>query len=177
MTIVAKYLEVKVFRQRNMRNIFLEKSCTKRGGETICRPFSKNQISVYHCEEYRNFAWFPGVEILRKGIVSLRKISTPGNQVKLRYFFLVYLWINSLTFYTFCFYCMSKLRAIEIYRNYSWRLLAFIPYKTLLKNHSLIAFTSWDAGQYVNCNCFLGLDVINLENNLRFLIKPFSNVT
>ena len=31
-----------------------------------------------HCEKYRNFTWFPGVEILRKG--------TAGNQVKLRYF-------------------------------------------------------------------------------------------
>ena len=26
----------------NMRNIFLEQSCTKCGGETIHRPFSKN---------------------------------------------------------------------------------------------------------------------------------------
>ena len=34
-----------------------------------------------HCEEYRNFTWFPGVDILRKGTVSI-----PGNQMKLRYF-------------------------------------------------------------------------------------------
>ena len=27
----------------NMRNIFLEKLCSKCGGETIPRPFSKNQ--------------------------------------------------------------------------------------------------------------------------------------
>ena len=27
----------------NMSNIFLEKSCTKNGGKTIPRPFSKNQ--------------------------------------------------------------------------------------------------------------------------------------
>ena len=47
----------------NMRNIFLEKSYTKCGGETIPRPFSKSQN------------W-------------------------------VYLWINSLTFYTICFYCV-----------------------------------------------------------------------
>ena len=44
-----------------------------------------------HCEIHRNFIWLPGVEILRKGTVSaylraIRKISTPGNQVKLRYF-------------------------------------------------------------------------------------------
>ena len=28
-------------REYKMRNIFLEKSCTKYGGETISRPFSK----------------------------------------------------------------------------------------------------------------------------------------
>ena len=41
-------------------------------------------------EKYRNFTWFPGVEILGKGTFSaqfpFRKISTLGNQVKLRYF-------------------------------------------------------------------------------------------
>ena len=31
----------------NMRNIFLEKSCTKRGGETSSRPFSgKLKLSI-----------------------------------------------------------------------------------------------------------------------------------
>ena len=30
------------FIEYNMRNIFLEKSYTKCGGETICRPLSKN---------------------------------------------------------------------------------------------------------------------------------------
>ena len=28
----------------NMRNIFLEKSCSKYGGETITKPFSKKSI-------------------------------------------------------------------------------------------------------------------------------------
>ena len=54
-----------------------------------------------HCKKYRNYTWFPGMEILRKGTfphsfggfarnyaetVPFRKISTPGNQVKSRYF-------------------------------------------------------------------------------------------
>ena len=30
----------------NVRNIFVEKSCTKCGGETISRPFSKLSISL-----------------------------------------------------------------------------------------------------------------------------------
>ena len=48
----------------NMRNAFLEKSCTKYGRGTIPRPFSKK------FEEYP--------------------------------------WINSLKFYTVCFYCMPN---------------------------------------------------------------------
>ena len=47
-------------------------------------PDSKRTFALFwpeHCEKYRNFTWSPGVEILRKGTVS-----TPGNQVKLRYF-------------------------------------------------------------------------------------------
>ena len=49
----------------SMRNIFLEKSYTKCGGETIPKLISKNQD------------W-------------------------------TYLWINSLKFYTVCFYCISS---------------------------------------------------------------------
>ena len=60
--------------------------------------FRSSNFCEWHCEKYRNFTWFTGVEILRKGKVSaqfarnyaksvpFRKISTPGNQVKLRYF-------------------------------------------------------------------------------------------
>ena len=54
-----------------------------------------------NCEKYRNFTWFPGVEICEKArfphsfgriarnyahAVPFCKISIPGNQVKLRYF-------------------------------------------------------------------------------------------
>ena len=49
----------------SLRNVFLEKSCTKSGGETIRRPFSKN---------------------------SELNISL----------------VNSLKFYTVCFYCMPS---------------------------------------------------------------------
>ena len=58
-------------------------------------------FGMYHYEKYRSFTRFPGVEILWKGTISVeflalrqnyaetvpfRKISTPGNQVKLRHF-------------------------------------------------------------------------------------------
>ena len=51
--------------EHNMRNLFLKKSYTKYGGDTISGHFSKNQN------------W-------------------------------VYLWSNSLKFYTVCVYCMSR---------------------------------------------------------------------
>ena len=42
------------------------------------------------------------------------------------------------------------------------------------KIHCLIAFTSRDIGLYVFYNCFLtGCDVIKVEINIIFLIKPF----
>ena len=44
----------------------------------LISTYLDNLLRVLHCEKYRNFTWFPGVEILRKG--------TSGNKVKLRYF-------------------------------------------------------------------------------------------
>ena len=41
----------------------------------------EHNVCARHCKKYRNFTWFPGVET-----VPFRKICTPGNQVKLRYF-------------------------------------------------------------------------------------------
>ena len=86
--------------------------------------------------------------------------------------------------------------------------LPFISYKTLLKNKKrsgtslltlfsawflkknivrfhyltifqwLVAFTSWDIGRYVHCNCLLTrCNVMNFEINLTFLNKPFFNMT
>ena len=44
----------------------------------------------------------------------------------------------------------------------------------LTKFHCLIAFISWDIGQYVHYKGLLpGCDVINFESNFIFLSKPF----
>ena len=37
--------------EHNMRNIFLEKSYTKYGGETILRPFSKNSKLIISLDQ------------------------------------------------------------------------------------------------------------------------------
>ena len=51
-----------------------------RVGHSLSRSL-QTFMETFHCEKYRNFTWFPGVET-----VPFRKISTPGDQVKLRYF-------------------------------------------------------------------------------------------
>ena len=124
-----------------IRKTFLEKSCTKCGGELVPEPFPKNQ------------KW-------------------------------AYFWINSLKFYTVCFYFISKSRTTKIYRDEIADHLLFLLIKLFLtskkrfqtsfpapfsawlwkrnfchllfylvtKFDCLIAFTSWDIGQYVPCN-------------------------
>ena len=47
----------------------------------------------------------------------------------------------------------------------------------LTKFHFLIAFTSWDIGQYVYYNCYPGCGIIKFDNNLIFVIKPFCYMT
>ena len=121
--------------QYNIKNVFLEKSHTKCDGETMPDPFLKNQ----------NWA---------------------------------YIWINSVKFYTVCFYCKSSWRLSKyietklqttcfyliqsffinhkVWNSFSaWFLskniyLVILCYQT--KFHCLIAFTSWDIGQYMYCN-------------------------
>ena len=61
--------------QRTFRNFLFAYHWPICSNETIAR---QNNI---HCEKYRNFTKFLGVEILWKDTVS-----TPGNQEKLRYF-------------------------------------------------------------------------------------------
>ena len=97
-----------------------------------------------------------------------------------------YLWINTLKFYTVCFYCTlswglskyteTKLQPTYFYfvknifkirkrsgsslpSSFSARFLkeniSLVTFYYLTKFDSLIAFNSWDIGQYVYCNCFL----------------------
>ena len=112
-----------------MRNIFLEKSYTKCGGWTSPRSFS---------------------EKLKLNI----------------------LWINSLSFYTVCFYCMqswgpSKYMKTNLKTTCFYLILSFFLHNLkkkiflllhsikLTKFHCLVAFTSWDVGQDLYCNCLL----------------------
>ena len=138
-----------------MRNIFLEKSCTKCGGELVSDTFLKT------------YNW-------------------------------AYLWINSLKFYTVCFYGM----AVEGYRDHllSPHIKLSKKIKTGLKLISLPHFPhifwretllllysiNWPSfivwlpllceilgNMCIPIICKPGCDVMNFEVNLFFLIKPF----
>ena len=53
-----------------------------------------------------------------------------------------------------------------------WRKTFILLYS--IKVLFLVAFISWDIGQYVYCNCLLNMcDVTNVEISLIVLIKPF----
>ena len=52
---------------------------------------------------------------------------------------------------------------------FSKNIISLVIFYCLVKFYCLVAFTLWDFGQYVYCNC----DVKNFETKLVFLIKPF----
>ena len=116
---------------------------------------------------------------------------------------LAYLWINSLKFYTFCFYCLPSWGYLKILKV-NRRPLAFTSLKAFLKNkeawnlslclifcmtveekYFLLHSANWP--NFIICLSLLreqlskmcivvyqpGCNVIHFEINLLFLIKPF----
>ena len=122
----------------------------------------------------------------------------------------VYLWINSLKFYTVCFYCMSKLRVIEIHwsktaaacfyliqsffkkteRALELVSLPHFPHDFWRKMFLTLYFVNWPnfivrlrlvlnlpSNLFIIVLSFRGCEVINTENNVSFLIRPFFCIT
>ena len=78
-------------------------------------------------------------------------------------------------------YIETKLLTTCFYQKFPWLIFCktfeekYLSCYTILPNF-MIAFTSWDVGQYVYCNCLLTItccNVITSEINLIFLIKHF----
>ena len=112
--------------------------------------------------------------------------------------------VNSLKFYSVCFYCMLSW-GLSKYIEINCKPLTFTSHKAFLKNKKrsgtslpasfsawlfkkniylvifyslikfdcLVAFTSWEIGKYVHCNCLPSCEILIFEINLVFLIKPF----
>ena len=136
-----------------MRNIFLEKSCTKCGGQTISGPFSRdmlhfycnidmnwNQNWAYSRSIFYSFMCFAFIVCQVEGYrdrleLSCRPLALPHlklfQKIK-RGLEPVSLFISCMIFEEkyFCFFYLTKFQC-------------------------LVVFTSWDIGQYVFCNCWL----------------------
>ena len=117
----------------NIRNIFLEKSYTKCGGETIPRSFSRNS----------------------KLSKSLDQLSFKSNRWGLS----KYIETNLPTpcFYLVKFFLKNKKRSetglcTSLSAWYLKNIISLVILYWLTKFHCLVAFTSWDIGQCVYCN-------------------------
>ena len=126
----------------NLINIFLEKSHTKCGGETIHRPFSKKSklsISLYRCSKvYIYFVFIVWqVEDYRKWLkLSCRPLS--------------FTWYKA--------FLTNKKRSgtslpVSFSALSSKKNIYLVIFYYLTKFQCLIAFTSRVIGQYVYCHC------------------------
>ena len=128
----------------NMRNIFLNKSYTKCGRETIPRSFSQ-KIRFEHISGsiFKGFIYFVSivcqVEDYRKWLKLSRK---------------------PFAFTSYKAFIKNKKRSeTSLPASFSaWFLkknISVVIYYYLTKSECLVPFTLWDIGQYVYCNCFL----------------------
>ena len=123
----------------NMRNIFLEKSYMKCGGETIPRLSPKKSKLSYLWINYLKFYtvwfyWMPSWGLSK------------------------YIETNLQTTCCYKAFLKNKNRSgISLPVSFSaWFLkknISLIIFYYLTKFHCLVAFTSWDNEQYVYCNC------------------------
>ena len=127
----------------NMRNIFVEKSYPKCCGETVPRTFLKNQIWAYF--------W---INRLKFYVVCFYWWQVEGyrNILKLSW--------RPLAFTSYKAFLKNRKRSgISLRTSFSaWFLkknLSLVIFYELTKFYCLVAFTSWDLGQYVYCSCLL----------------------
>ena len=89
----------------------------------------------------------------------------------------IYLWINSLKFYVFCFYCMLSWRLSKLLEP-SCIVLAFISHKAFLKtkvwNWGLELVSAIWKSRHRHLGISIGIDVgIGIAKNLLSLCKVF----
>ena len=145
-----------------MCNIFLEKSYTKCGGETILRPFSKKWKLSISLDQYSKV-----LHILFLLFAKFRTIESDWLELTCR----------SLAFTSYkTFLKNRKWSGTSLPASFSaWVLkknITVVIFYYLTKFQSLVAITSWDIGQYVIV-CWPCCDIKNFEINLIILIKLF----
>ena len=130
------------YRYLTISHIFLEKSYTKCGKETISRPFFKKSKLTIPLDQYWKFQIFcfnflPGWGLSKVIETKLQTICFTSYKA----FFIKKRFGTSLP---------TSLSAWVLKKNIS----IFVFYY-LTKFHCLFTFTSWDIGQYGYCNCLL----------------------
>ena len=129
----------------NMRNIFLEKSCTKCATETIPRPFYKKSKLNASLDQYSKVLYFVLIVCQVEGYQKYLKLSS-----------------RPFTFTS----CKAFLKKQNKKRSgtsfpasfstwFSNKNFSAVIFYYLTKFQCLVAFTSWDIGQYVYCNRLL----------------------
>ena len=138
----------------NMRNIFLEKSYTKCGGET-CRLSSNSRLFRDSFLKNHNGAYLR-INSLRFSTVYLYCMLSWG-----RYQKILKLSSRPLAFTAYIAFLKNKKRSgTSLPASFSaWFLRKSISlitfYYLLYKFFYIVAFTSWDIAQYVHGNCLL----------------------
>ena len=118
-----------------MRSIFLEKSCTKCGRETIPSPFLKYQNWAYLWIKVLYILFVCQVEDYWKWLkLSCRPFGFSSYKAFLKH----KKWSGT----TFSTWILKKNISVVIFYY-------------LTNFQYLVAFTSWDIGQYVHCSCLL----------------------
>ena len=128
-----------------MRNIFLEKSCTKCGGyKLVPDPFLKNQIWAY--------LWINSLKLYTVWFYCMSKLRT--NRI-------YWNWgADHLLLPHIKFFWKTK-RGLEtiLPASFSAEILKknipIVTFRYLTNFHCLVAFTSWGIGQYMFRNCLL----------------------
>ena len=124
----------------HMRNILIEKSYRKCDGDTISKPFSKKEILSISLDQQS--------KVLYSLFVMLSWGLSKYIEAKLE---------------TTCFYLIkgffkNKKRPgtsfpASLSGWFSNKNVYLVIFNELTKLHFVVAFTSWDIGQYVYCNC------------------------
>ena len=126
-----------------MRNIFLEKSYTKCGGGTILRPFFKKSKLSISLDQYSKILYvlvFIACYYQKWLKLSCRSLAFTSSKVFLKNK------KRSGTSLPALFSAWVLKKKVEFF---------FVIFFYLTKFQCLVAFTSWDIGQYVYCKSLL----------------------
>ena len=142
-----------------MRIILLEKTYTKCSGETISSSFLNSQSWAYLL-----------IKSLKIYTICISCIPSWGlwKYIEIK--------LQITCYYLYKAFFFLKKRGLELvslprFLDYFWReIFFFIMFLEMTKFHCLVAFISWNMGQYVYCNCLFPIV------NVCYLLNVFAKI-